>query len=309
MKWLKRAAYCLVALVALSIPAYWWLLVESHRAPAGSHAIDIAEVRRLAAALPGVGPQRIRVETVAQLSAPRVVVVAGDGWQRIDLSVSSYELVYRDHVAVVDTGFEATIAKSMGATTFDSAAYARMRGALARATLIVATHEHPDHVAGLLAQPELKRLLAVARLTREQVAVIKANLQTDAFAALHLRPSIFDGYRPLDYERYHAIAPGVVLIKAPGHTPGSQMVYVRRADGEEFLFLGDVAWTMCNVEAGREKARLVTWLIGEDRGKVREELAALNRLHAAEPGINMMPGHDGEAIAALVEQGLLGKGF
>lgn len=309
MKWLKRAAYCLLALAAAGIPAYWWLLVESHRASPASYPIDIAEIRRLADSQAGEKPGLIRVETVAHLSAPQGFVVAGDGWQSVDLPVSAYELVYRDHLAVVDTAFNADIARSMSASRFDGAAYARMSGALARAALIVVTHEHPDHVAGLLAQPDLKKLLAITRLTREQVAVIKANLQTDAFTALHLTPAIFDGYRPLDYARYQAIAPGVVLIKAPGHTPGSQMVYVRRADGVEFLFLGDVAWRMRNVETVREKARFVTWWADEDRGKVRDELAGLSQLHATDPGLHMMPGHDAAAIDSFVKEGLLVKGF
>jgi glyoxylase-like metal-dependent hydrolase (beta-lactamase superfamily II) len=309
MKWLRWAGYGLLALVAVAIPAYWWLLVESHRASPAAYAIDIAQVRRLADSQAGEKPRLIRVETVAHLSAPRTIVVAGDGWQRTDLPVSSYELVYPDHVAIVDAALDTSIARSMGASTFDGAAYARMSGALARATLIVATHEHPDHVGGLLAQPEVQIPLAAARLTREQVAELKANLGSDPFAALRLPSNVFDGTRLLDDVRYQAVAPGVVLIKAPGHTPGSQMVYVRRADGVEFLFVGDVAWQMRNIEAAREKARLVKWLAGEDRDKVREELAGLNRLHAAEPGLHMMPGHDAAVIDAFVKRGLLVRGF
>ena len=309
MKWLKWTGYVLLALVAASIPAYWWLMVESPKPRAGGYAIDIAEVRRLADADAGAKPQLIRLETAAQLPVPGAFIVAGDSWRSLDLPVSSYELVYPDHLAVVDTAFNADIAKSMGAPAFDSAAYSRMSAALAHADLIVVTHEHPDHVGGLLAQPDLKNLLAVTRLTREQVAELKANLKSDPFAGLHLPPGIFDDYKPLDYVRYQAIAPGVVLIKAPGHTPGSQMVYVRRADGVEFLFLGDVAWRMRNVDTVREKPRLVTWLAGEDRNRVLEELAELNRLHAADPELHMMPGHDAATIDSFVNTGLLVKGF
>lgn len=100
-----------------------------------------------------------------------------------------------------------------------------------------------------------------------------------------------------------------MLIKAPGHTPGSQMVYVRRANNVEFLFLGDVAWRMRNIDLAREKARLVSWLADEDRSRVREELAGLNRLHAANPELHMVPGHDAAVIDSLIKNGLLVQGF
>jgi glyoxylase-like metal-dependent hydrolase (beta-lactamase superfamily II) len=308
-KWLKWGGYGLLALVVACIPVYWWLFGESHKAAAGSYAIDLAEVRRLADTQGGEKPLQLRVETVAHVSPPKVFVVAGDGWHSIDLPISSYELVSRDHTAVVETALSAEVAKSMGATNFDGAAYARMNDAIGRAALIVVTHEHPDHIGGLLAQPDLKQRLAVTRLTREQVAELKPNLGAGSFAPLHLPSNLFEKYQPLDYGRYLALAPGIVLIKSPGHTPGSQMIYVRRADGVEFLFLGDVAWIMRNVEMQREKARLVDWVASENRSEVREELAGLHELHVAHPEIHMVPGHDAAAIDSLVRNGLLVRGF
>lgn len=309
MKWLKRAGYGLLALVALCIPAYWWLLLESHRASPASYPIDIAEVRRLAGSQAAESPRLIRVETVAHLAGPRAIVFAGGSWQSIDLPVSSYELVYRDHTAIIDTALNAGIAKSMSAVSFDAQAYSRMSGALNRAALILLTHEHPDHVGGLLAQPNLKRLLNVTRLSREQLVQLKGDVKSGPFAALNVPSGAFDGYRPFDNVKYRVVGPGVVLIKAPGHTPGSQMVYVRRADGVELLFLGDVAWQMGNVETLREKARVVTWLVGENRGQLRDELAALHDLHAAHPELHMMPGHDAAMIGSFLKGGLLSKGF
>jgi glyoxylase-like metal-dependent hydrolase (beta-lactamase superfamily II) len=122
-------------------------------------------------------------------------------------------------------------------------------------------------------------------------------------------PGTFDGYLPLIYDSYPAVAPGVVLIKAPGHTPGSQMIFVERSDGKDLLFLGDVAWRFRSIELKRERPRLITWLMNEDRDAVMRELIELDRLHNAEPELEMVPGHDDECLEHLEQTGLLVKGF
>jgi glyoxylase-like metal-dependent hydrolase (beta-lactamase superfamily II) len=106
------------------------------------------------------------------------------------------------------------------------------------------------------------------------------------------------------------MAPGVVLIKSPGHSPGSQMVYVKKVDGTEVLFVGDVAWQFRNIELVRERPRLVTrFFLKEDRRAVFGELQELARLHEAEPKLSIVPGHDGATIETLVANGVLEKGF
>jgi glyoxylase-like metal-dependent hydrolase (beta-lactamase superfamily II) len=249
------------------------------------------------------------VETIGHLLVPATFAIAGGGWQNLDMPVSAYEIVYKDRAVIVDTAFNADVAKQMGATVFDDAAYARLGAALATAQLIIVTHEHADHVGGLLAQPNLKDLMGKARLTQVQVTELKKAIREAPISKPNVSPTVFDGYQGIDDEPYQTIAPGVVLIKAPGHTPGSQMVYVKRADGREILFLGDVAWQMRNIEEVRERARLVTWLTGEDREAVMGEFVELHRLHTAEPNLNMMPGHDFAELTRFLKAGLLTKGF
>jgi glyoxylase-like metal-dependent hydrolase (beta-lactamase superfamily II) len=296
-KWLRRILITLGVLAVIGGAAYYWYIVESHLPSSGSYAIDMAEVRRLAGSLTGDKPQEIRVEHVASFSFPATAAVAGDGWATLDVPVQSFQLVFPDKTAIIDTGLDKTIGKDT--TAFYGDAYDRMSSAMDMASLIVITHEHLDHIGGLSRHPHLKQLLDVTKLTKEQVA------NPEYMTSAKLPDGVLDGYKPLDYDRYVAVLPGVVLIKAPGHTPGSQMVFVQRADGTEYLFLGDVAWTLRNVDTMRERARLITdFFIREDRDAVLHQLVELHRIHEAEPNLHIIPGHDAIVLADALKTGL-----
>ena len=285
--------------VLLLVPAYWWLLMESGQ-PTGSFPLDISELRRLADSMPGEKPGVIRVEDVLELEFPTNAVLAGSGWSTAKLPIFSYQLVFPDRTLIVDTAMDHVIGKD--ASRFDDEAFARVMAAMEKASLVIVTHEHLDHLGGIAAHPKLKQLKLL--LTDEQLADPSKRkplvFADDAFAAR----------KPFTYERAIAIAPGVVLWKAPGHTPGSQLVYIKRQDGEEFLLLGDVAWHTENYEQVRERARLVTqFFLGEDREAVLRQLAAIKALAAAEPKLHVVPGHDGPAMKRLLDAGLMTPQF
>jgi glyoxylase-like metal-dependent hydrolase (beta-lactamase superfamily II) len=280
------------------------LLLESGT-PSRAFALPIAELRRLADTVPGAKPGAVRVERVAAFEFPSTAVVAGDGWAVTQMPVFSYQLLYADRAPlVIDAALDEATAKSESAHGFDAAAFARVQRGLEEAGQVVVTHEHFDHLGGLSTHPKLEALAPHVVLTKAQLA------KPEKQSPLTFPADVARALSLLDFEGGHAVAPGVVLWRAPGHTPGSQLVFVQTASGAEYLFLGDVAWHRANVDRVRERARLVTAVfLGEDRDAVLAQLAALHALTQAEPGVHVVPGHDGPAVDELIRAGHLVQQF
>jgi len=297
----RGLAITVVVLLCLAGAAVYWLFYDTGPAPRAGYALDLPAIRAAAASVPGNLPTHIELEILSHDAVPRTAMVSGTDWSKIDLARASYRIVSPDRSVIVDTGYDEASARASGADWYDRAAYRRMLAGLDRASAIVVTHEHGDHLGGVLTSPNLMRNLPHLLLTRAQAGSAVAPRWPEGAR---------DALRAFDYASIKAVAPGIVLIEAPGHTPGSQMIYVRQADGREFLFMGDVASMLDNVRLQHQRSRYVTWLIsGDDRGAVAAELQTIAAVSRANPGLILVPGHDGAAIEALAARGLLVRKF
>ena len=109
----------------------------------------------------------------------------------------------------------------------------------------------------------------------------------------------------LDYEGLYPVAPGVVLIKAPGHSPDQQMVYARLQSGREILHSVDSAWIYDNIL--QEKPKAAPW-VKEDVPAIMAQLAlAESASHDTEPNLTILVTHDDARFDALAKSGLIGE--
>ena len=288
---MRRRYRILLVLTAIVGLPYYWLLIDNRPGDNPGPVIRIADLRRLAETIPGPNPESVAIQQVGWRRVPGTLFVAGGGLKRNLLSIQAGLISGPWGDIVVDGGFGPQDAEAFGLEAFQPHHQARVDAALRRARLIVFTHEHVDHMGGLLRLNDWARVLPHALITPEQTpsGTVARVLPWPKGAGAAIQPFRYRGMK--------AIAPGVVLIRTPGHTPGSQMVYTRLANGREVLFAGDTATMARNWQQLRARSRLVgNLIVHEDRTAVFGWLKAIRRLHRAAPAMTIVPGHDYEAL-------------
>jgi glyoxylase-like metal-dependent hydrolase (beta-lactamase superfamily II) len=306
-RWL-RIALGAVAVLVLALAALWSWLDASEPVPeTTSYRIDLEALHALAESLPGPKPRAIRSVLVADAALPRGVMFADEPFDPQPNVHQVFQLVFEHgRFGLVDTAFPPAAFERVGAFGdgsggYHAAGWEQVTRALAAAEFVVVTHEHFDHLAGAATLPpeRAERL----RLNARQLANVRALDESEIPAELRSR------LVALPEADAQALAPGVVLVAAPGHTPGSQLVYVERADGRRALFLGDVAWHFDQIATLRYRPRHVTFVLGEDRAQVLAEFRALHDLSLAHPEVAQVVSHDPDQRAAFLADGLLADGL
>lgn len=288
----RRINTLLLILLVLVGGPVWYLFIDSSPWTDKPARLDIAAARQMVAATPGQKPASVAFDLVAFRSAPGNFLAAGSGFRPQPIGVLAFRLeVPNGPPIMIESGITPAYARELGMENYDSSAQARIDASLRAASVILVTHEHGDHLGGLAAMTAAAdgaQIAAKARLNRFQVPGGQDKVSLPWASGLEISPT-------LAQDRPQLVAPGIVVLPTPGHTPGSQMIYVQLANGTELLFAGDTAPRETSWRQVRPPSRLFTdFMQPQDRAALAGWLNALYQLHETDQKVLIIPGHDVE---------------
>ncbi|WP_428310330.1 MBL fold metallo-hydrolase [Hydrocarboniphaga sp.] len=165
---------------------------------------------------------------------------------------------------------------------------------------VVLTHAHWDHVSGLADLPGVPVLIDADEQQFIASAAPMAAL-AHSFGALPLEPYAFEGGPYLGFARSHDVwgDGSIVLVPAPGHTPGSIIAFVTLPSGKRYALLGDLVWQTEGIAIPTERPWLLRKMVDADSAEVRAGIGQIAAIHQRFPQIVLLPAHDSRAYAKL----------
>lgn len=284
----------LAILLASGVPFFWLHLENPPRAVA-PFKVTVAQLRALAATVPGPRPVRIELTQVGEKPVPGNLYAAGSGIRMRRFAVLSFRFpVPGASPVIVDTGTTRDLAVANKLSHFDPQRQAAVERDMREASIILATGADPlslGGLAGLGATPNSAPALSRSRLNVAQVPGDTGPAALPWPPSLVLRPAIDLSGPP------QAVAPGIVVIPAGSVLPGAQLIYVRLASGREYILAGDVVPLRVSLDELRARSNQLEWNEpGTSRTEQMRWLVTLKRMESAVPGLLVIPGHDRDWI-------------
>lgn len=265
---------------------------------------DLTAIRRLANLLPGAKPVAVNGIRVAASIRPRKFVVEGGDETPVTMPRTAFQVVYPDGTVMIDSGLDRETHDSFSTPDkrepYFPEAFAQLQQALDQARMIVLTHFHADHVAGVIRTSNYDELAAKTVICAETAECL---VKTPHRPHLAMTTEQVNRMTVVGYRQYYPVAPGMVLIKAHGHSADHQMVYIALQSGREILHSVDVGWVLDNIREIKGKA--APW-VKEDVPAVIGQLRWLNGVLCHEPNVRLLVTHDDDLFTQCAQSGAIG---
>lgn len=295
------------SIVGASLLANVGKAVSSSRPLPVSSALTLprlSELRRLATCIPGEHAVGLNVTKVADTVRPANVVVKGhEAQQMMTLARTVYQLEYADGTVMIDSGMDLETHRTFGKTEepFYPENFETVQEALLQAKLILFTHYHADHTAGVIRSPHFDKIAHKVWLTRDTADLLLHHPHKET---VHIAEDRLNRFVVTDFSNCLPLAPGLVIWKTPGHTTDSKMLYIRLQDGQEFIHSVDSGWSMQNIL--EMKMKNASW-VKENETQLLEQYRWLNEIMSENPKLTVLCTHDNEQYDRLRAEGILGS--
>ena len=238
----------------------------------------------------------------------------GSPWDKRD-SVSTAVLVrHPQGDLLIDTGLGRSITQQMRAFPFlfrlgtelvrlqaaadqlDASGYDRKQ-----LRYILLTHAHWDHVSGVSDFPGVPVLVTAAEhhfIDEGGWATADARRMNAVFQEYTFNDGPYLGFSP---SRDLYGDGSIVIVPAPGHTPGSVVVFVTLSSGARHAFVGDLVWQLEGLFEREERPWFEARTLAENSVLLRQSLLRMSAIATRYPQITIVPSHDTRGYASIPE--------
>jgi len=176
-----------------------------------------------------------------------------------------------------------------------------------RLEAIVLTHAHWDHMSGLPDFPGLPVMVTAEDKAFFGNSRAEGRPGPPSFGPpftqtpFNWRELGFDGGPYLGFARSHDVYGdgSVVCVPAPGHTPGSIVVFVTLPGNVRYAFVGDLVWQLEGLIRRVERPWLMKRLGDTDPDGTRQNLLKMVSVMQRLPEMIVVPAHDQRAYATM----------
>ncbi|HXY54371.1 MAG TPA: MBL fold metallo-hydrolase [Nitrospirota bacterium] len=238
----------------------------------------------------------------------------GSPWEKRDSVMTAVVIRHPEGDVLIDTGLGRTSASRLrkmpflfrlgtdlvqlqaAADQLDAAGYDRKH-----LRYILLTHAHWDHVGGVPDFPGVPVLVTAA----EHRFIDDGGWATETARSMKttaLYQEYTFGRGPyLGFDQYDDLYGdgSIVIVPAPGHTPGSVVVFVTLPGGARYAFVGDLVWQLEGLLEREGRPWFEAKTIREDPVAFQQSLLRLSAIVTRFPQIKTVPSHDARGYASI----------